>query len=214
MVAPSPLDPERFGFESQIRECYGRCAYTHKTHEKMAEALSLRQARGKWANIIVSALVTIGAVGVVFDKGSIFAKYATALLSVSSLILNAFFKNMDPGALAQRHREAASDIWNIREAYLSLLTDIFDASIPLEQLRSRRDKLQASLHKIYHGAPHTNGKAYGKAQNALKNNEDLMFSERELDLMLPDSLRRGGRPIAAPASAATNAVAEAENDTR
>lgn len=159
----------------------------------MAETLSFRQACGKWLNIGVSALITVGAVGVIFDKSSQLFTYGTAALSTASLVLNAYFKNIDPGALAQRHREAASDIWNIREAYLSLIADTVDENISLDQLRGRRDKLQTSLHKIYHGAPHTNGKAYGKAQDALKNNEDLTFSETELDLMLPDSLRRGNR---------------------
>ena len=32
-----PPEGERYVLESQIRECFGRCAYTHKTHEKMAK---------------------------------------------------------------------------------------------------------------------------------------------------------------------------------
>lgn len=182
----------------------------------MAETLSFRQACGKWLNMAVSALITVGAVGVIFDKSSQLFTYGTAALSTASLVLNAYFKNMDPGALAQRHREAASDIWNIREAYLSLIADTFDDSIPLDQLRGRRDKLQASLHKIYHGAPHTNGKAYGKAQDALKNNEDLTFSENELDQMLPDSLRRVSRPFSAAVTAETSegTAAGPTGDTR
>ena len=161
----------------------------------MAERLALRQAIFKWANIIVSACITVGAVGVIFDKTSAFFTYGTALLSASGLILNAYFKNLDPGALAQKHREAASDIWSVRESYLSLITDTFDEKLPLETIRARRDKLQATLHKIYHGAPHTNGKAYSAAQDSLKNNEDLTFSEKELDMLLPVSLRREGRQV-------------------
>lgn len=191
----SPLEAERFALESQIRECYGRCAYTHKTHEKMAERLHARHKRGKWANIILSALITGGAVSVIFSKGSAYegyAGYATAALSILSLIFNAYLKDLDPGALAQRHRETASDMWNVREAYLSLITDILDHEANLASLRDRRDALQAALHKIYHGAPHTDGKAYGQAQDALKNNEDLTLTDKEIDVMLPASLRRSG----------------------
>ena len=198
MVQHSPLESERYALESQIRECYGRCAYTHKTHEKMAERLASRYRTGKWANIVLSALITGGAVGVIFTETSPYLKYAgyaTAALSILSLIFNAYLKDLDPGALAQRHREAGSDIWNIREAYLSLLTDILDARIEITTLRTRRDELQNALHKIYHGAPHTDGKAYGKAQRALKNNEDLTFSQKEIDDMLPESLRRGNRAV-------------------
>ncbi|WP_292328359.1 SLATT domain-containing protein [Mesorhizobium sp.] len=193
----SRLEPERYALESQIRECYGRCAYTHKTHEKMAERLHVRHKRGKWTNIVLSALITGGAVSVIFSKGSAwegYAGYATAALSILSLIFNAYLKDLDPGALAQRHRETASDMWNVREAYLSLITDILDKGSDLPALRERRDNLQAALHKIYHGAPHTDGKAYGKAQDALKNKEDLTFTEAEIDVLLPASLRRSGRP--------------------
>lgn len=196
MDQPSPLELERHTLESQIRECYGRCAYTHKTHEKMAERLHARHKRGKWANIVLSALITGGAVSVIFAKESSwedYAGYATAALSILSLIFNAYLKDLDPGALAQRHRETASDMWNVREAYLSLITDILDKSADLPSLRRRRDELQAALHKIHHGAPHTDGKAYGKAQEALKNNEDLTFTETEIDVMLPASLRRSER---------------------
>lgn len=195
MFSPQ-LEIDRHALESQARECYGRCAYTHKTHEKMAERLHDRHKAGKWANIVLSALITGGAVSVIFAKGSVFenyAGYATATLSILSLIFNAYLKDLDPGALAQRHREAASDMWNVREGYLSLITDILDPRADLEQMRERRDALQAALHKIYHAAPHTDGKAYGKAQDALQNKEDLTFSDNEIDMMLPVSLRREGR---------------------
>lgn len=204
-MAPSirPED-ERFALESQVRECFGRVAYTHKTHEKMAE----RHARGfrnvKWLQIILSALTAGGAIGVIFDKASPWLPYATAALSIATLILNSYMKDLDPGAAAQKHREAASDVWNVREAYLSLLTDIRDPAIPLDVLRKRRDGLQASLHNIYRAAPHTDGTAYAEAQDALKNREDLTFSDEEIDKFLPASLRRSsGSPkeASSPASA-------------
>src|SRR5262249_28751925 len=131
-----------------------------------------------------------GAVGVIFDKSSVFFSYGTAALSISLLILNSYLKDLDPGQLAQKHREAASDIRNVREAYLSLLTDIRDSSFSLADLRKRRDDLQGQLHKIYRIAPHTDGKAYSQAQDALKNNEDLTFSDEEIDAFLPGPLKR------------------------
>lgn len=102
-MAPSiPDDQERYAFESQVRECYGRCAYTHKTHEKMAEECATRLGRIKLGQILLSALTTGGAVGVI-------------ALAILLLILNSYVKDIDPGQAAQKHREAASDIWNIRK---------------------------------------------------------------------------------------------------
>lgn len=122
-----------------------------------------------------------------------YAEYATAALAILSLIFNAYQKDLDPGALAQRHRETASDIWNIRESYLSLIADTFNAEVAVDNLRNTRDELQAKLHEIYRGAPFTDGKAYKKAQDSLKDNEELMFSDKEIDEMLPTTLRRSSR---------------------
>jgi hypothetical protein len=185
-----PAEGERYALDSQVRECFGRCAYTHKTHEKMADRGSRRQRIMKWCQIVLSALTAGGAIGVVFDRNSVVFPYATALLSISLLIVNSYVKDLDPGKDAQLHREAASDIWNIREAYLSLLTDIRDPTRSMTQLRQRRDDLQELLHKIYRSAPHTDGKAYGQAQDALKNKEDLTFSDGEIDAFLPGPLKR------------------------
>ncbi len=74
--------------------------------------------------------------------------------------------------------------------YLSLLIDIRDPQIAIADLRKRRDELQTQLHKIYRIAPHTDSSAYGKAQDALKNKEDLTFSDAEIDAFLPDPLKR------------------------
>jgi hypothetical protein len=156
----------------------------------MAEACATRLGHIKLAQIILSALTTGGAVGVIFDRNSVIFPYATATLAISLLILNSYMKDIDPGQAAQRHREAASDIWNIREAYLSLLADIRDATISLTEMRKRRDELQSQLHKIYRIAPNTNSKAYGRAQHALKKNEDLTFTDAEIDAFLPGPLKR------------------------
>jgi hypothetical protein len=112
--------------------------------------------------------------------------------ALATLILNSYVKDLDPGKASQIHRETASDIWNVRESYLSLLTDIRDLSFPLEDLRRRRDDLQSRLAKIYRSAPHTNGKAYSDAQDALENKEDLTFSDAEVDAFLPAPLKRSG----------------------
>ena len=112
----SDTPESRHVLEGQLRECYGRVVYSHKT------------------------------------------------------------QNYDLGELAQKHKQAANDIWLIREQYLSLLTDLAMGQKPLEALQSERDKLLASLHNVYAGFPSTTYAAYKKAQEALKRNEDMTFS--------------------------------------
>ena len=184
-----PHSDQRFVFESQIRELYGRAVYTHKTHEKMADKNASLQRRVKWTQIALSALTSSGAVGSIFAETT-WLPFFTAIMSLLTLIVSGYAKDIDPGALAQRHRESASDIWSIREGYLSLLSDISDESILLHDLRERRDSIQDRLHIIYRSAPHTDGDAYAAAQKALKENEELTFSDEEIDKFLPAPLRR------------------------
>lgn len=179
-------------FEDQIRECFGRVVYTHKTHERMADRCAGSLRFFKWVQIILSALTSAGAVGVVVKEG-IFFEVATVVLSFLNLLVAAYLKNFDPGATAQKHRDAAAKLWNVRECYQSLLTDL--PNLTYDQSVERRDELQAMLAAIYAGAPQTDGKAYEEAQDRLKNMEDMTFSDEEIDCFLPLSLKRsGGRP--------------------
>jgi hypothetical protein len=140
----------------------------------------------------LSSLTASGAISVVFsDQYAL--KIATAVVSLGTVTLTAYMKGFDPGALAQKHRDTAADIWPIRESYLSLLTDIVGDDEVLADLRSRRDALQDSLAAIYKGAPHTDGKAYGEAQDALKKYEEYTFSDDEIDAFLPSALKKKNR---------------------
>ncbi|HCF6045835.1 TPA: SLATT domain-containing protein, partial [Pseudomonas aeruginosa] len=96
----------------------------------------------------------------------------------------------DLGEIAQKHRQAGADLWIIREKYLSLLTDLRLAVASLDEIRSQRDQLAEDLHAVYTGAPSTNYKAYIEAQKALKELEDMTFSDEEIDAFLPRELKR------------------------
>src|SRR5687767_519983 len=57
--------------EGQLRECYGRVVYSHKTHEKCADILLARLGRIKFWQIVLSAITTAGFVGAMFGTGTI-----------------------------------------------------------------------------------------------------------------------------------------------
>src|SRR3546814_17045225 len=63
-----PLEGERYVLESEIRECFGRCAYTHKTHAKMAERNARGLRRVTWVQVVLSELTTGGAVAVISEE--------------------------------------------------------------------------------------------------------------------------------------------------
>jgi hypothetical protein len=184
-------DPNRI-LEGQLRECYGRAVYSHKTHEKCADLLLKQLSRIKISQIVLSALTTGGFISTFLGAGNSGAA-AGVIVSTILLILNAYTKNYDLGELAQRHKQSAMDIWLIREKYLSLLTDLAMRTRSLEVLQKERDMLTKALHGAYVGSPSTTFVAYKKAQQALQHHEDMTFSDDEIDAFLPPELKRGQR---------------------
>mgnify|MGYP006325161543 FL=1 len=56
-------------------------------------------------------------------------------------------------------------------------------------IKTTRDQLIEELKLIYKFAPATNSKAYKKAQDALRINEELTFNDEEIDQFLPNELK-------------------------
>lgn len=175
--------------EGQLRECFGRVVYSHKTHEKCADILLSRLSQIKLWQIILSAVTTGGFIAAVFGTGQVGAVLGI-VVSTALLVLNAYTKNYDLGELSQKHRQAGADLWIIREKYLSLITDLRMGEKPIETLQKERDAILEELHSVYSGAPSTTYQAYKKAQEALKQLEDMTFSDDEIDAFLPKELKR------------------------
>lgn len=195
MAQPSQTNPPEVArdiLEAQLRECYGRVVYSHKTHEKCADMLLERLSRVKLAQIILSALTTAGFVAAIFGTGQI-GSVIGLVVSTLLLALNAYTKDYDLGEIAQKHRQAACDLWLVREMYLSLITDLRMGKRALKEIEDDRDKLLTRLHAVYGGAPNTTYPAYRKAQDALQKSEDMTFTDDEIDAFLPKSLKKSER---------------------
>ena len=109
--------------EGQLRECYGRVVYTHKTHEKCADILQNKLSCMKNLQLVLLAITTGSFITTVVGDAKIGAIIGS-ILSAILLFLNSYLKDYDLGTIAQKHRQAAGDMWLIRERYLSLLTDL------------------------------------------------------------------------------------------
>jgi len=114
----------------------------------------------------------------------------STLFSTVLLVLTAYMKDVDPGQQAEKHKKTASELWDIRESYLSILSDLHDGHLDIAASRETRDELQSRLATIYATAPRTNSKAYGIASDGLKTQEEMTFSDEEIDKFLPGTLRR------------------------
>lgn len=192
LSSSSPDAAPSTSLESQLREMYGRAAYTHKTHEKMADGYIRRYRFIKTVEIVLSAGTASSLLLAVFGDSEA-GTVVGALLSTVLLGLTLYFKEASLGEQAQKHTVVAARLWGVREALLSLLVDMSDGRA-LKEVRADRDLLNDQLEDIYRGAPRTDHKAYAQAQKALKEADELYFSDAELDKLLPKQLRHTKRP--------------------
>jgi len=87
------------------------------------------------------------------------------------------------------HRGIASRLWGVRESYISLIADLTSGSVTDDEARACRNELQEATQEAYADAPRTSSKAFSRARAGLKNNEEMTFTAREIDLFLPEALR-------------------------
>lgn len=177
--------------EGQLREMYGRAAYTHKTHEKMADGYIARYKLIKRIELTLSALSSGSLILAVFGDDSA-GTIVAAILSTVLLGFLLYFKEASLGEQAQKHTVTASQLWGVRERLLGVLVDLHSTEDATAAARAR-DTINRQLEDIYRGAPRTDSKAYAAAQEALKNHEELYFSESELDHLLPKQLRESAK---------------------
>lgn len=178
----------KLDLEHQLREAYGKVVYTQTCHHKMAERYYFWNVTYKWAQIILSALVSCSIVSIFFSFSDFWTKAISAFLSVLLTAINLYLKNYNLIEEAKEHQNSAHELWKIREEYVSLLTDLKELDV--NEIIKKRDELQERTYQIYKNSLKTDNKSYKQAQQALKNDEEQTFSEKEIDIMLPSSLRK------------------------
>lgn len=176
---------------AQVREAFGRVAYTHKTHEKQADICFTKH---RWQQGVLVALTAASSgTFLVAVVGQFASTTVTSLVTSTVAVLVTWValgaKTFRFHEEAAAHRDIASRLWDVRESYVSLIADLMAGDIVGSDARARRDVLQESSCEVYSSAPRTSSKAYERAQEGLKYNEELTFSSRELDLLLPEALR-------------------------
>ena len=173
-----------------IRESFGRVVYTHKTHEKEVESLAFRVIILKGFNVLsIIATLTILVTSVaIYWEPLVFVSIGSV---TSTLILTLIQLSFSFEDRIERHRQAAKELLYLRDKYQYLIADITRGVTDDKEATVLRDKLLKEANIVYRFAPTTSSKAYKKACQALKINEELTFSNSEIDQFLPDELKLG-----------------------
>jgi len=160
-----------------------------QAHEKCSDIYHRKQGFIKLVQIGLSAITTGGLIALI-AADTWTAKFIATICSTALLGLNAYMKKHDLGELSAKHANAPSKLWDLRESYLSVLTDLKAGNVSSKEAIQQRDRLQKSLLAVYQAAPRTLDNAYKISQQALQVNEELTFSDEEIDKFLPGPLRK------------------------
>jgi hypothetical protein len=188
-LSPEYRDRDVAALRGIVRDSLGRLIYTHKTHEKAREIESSRSDVVKWINIVLTSATSGSLVSTVITNQRILLDLS-AVLSFLTLAFVIFQLSFNPDGASARHQATARELWYLRERFVNLLSDI-ESGVPLRDAIVIRDQLTEDLRQAYAHAPSTSTRAYRRAQHALKVNEEMTFSDEEIDALLPPVLKTG-----------------------
>lgn len=171
----------------QISDACGKVVYSYTTQLYQAGIDVETSNKYKRWQIILSAITSAGFFTTVLT-GWPCLNWVNAIASTVLLGLSTYITSTDLDTKAQKYIQVANRLWIIRERYIALLTDI--QNLEIIEIIKERDRLTNDVAEVYAVAPLTSEKAYSKAKKALKENEEQYFSQKELNKMLPEHLRK------------------------
>ena len=172
---------DREGLKKQIMESAGRVIYTYTAHWKMVDRLKKRFMCIKIIQIILTAVSTVGFLSAIITN-LVALSWVSSFTAAISLGLNLYMLNFNLNEEIRQHTDAANELWDIREAYQSLIVD-FD-TLPEEEIRKKRDKLSAMVSRVNRLNHGTDKKSYCEAKKALKNEAEQSFDEGEVERLM------------------------------
>ncbi|MFY0584393.1 SLATT domain-containing protein [Cystobacter fuscus] len=146
-----------------MRDEFGRVAYSHKTHEKMADRLNSRVLWEKRINAALLALTTGNTIAVLVVEAR-WVEVTNVVLVGLSLYVTVYGYSRNRDRLVDQHRQAALGLRFLRDRYIHLIADVMTGSISEEEGRRRRDDLSQQLNQAYASAPPTDPAGYAAAR--------------------------------------------------
>lgn len=149
-------------YYKQIEFCYGNVEWTHKIHEKAADIYSSVNNWLRWGQLILSFAISADVVAQLNTNSPVIHWYLVVCTLLLALI-NTITKTFDFSGRANKHIIAANSLWGLREDYRSFKNDILAGCYSIDDIREKRDALQAAVQEVYKTAPRTFDRAYNKA---------------------------------------------------
>lgn len=178
-----------------LRLTFGHVVYRHKAHAQIARARAQRSRWIRGAETLLMAATAFAALAAAFGKGPAYS-IAAAVLASASLVTLVVHLTFDLDRSARTHASCAARLWQIRERYRALLSDLSDGAIDAEGARQLRDALMQELNAIYQDVPPADHDAYQTAGHAA--GDEPALTDEEIDLFLPRSLQKAAKAATQP----------------
>lgn len=145
----------------QITDSAGIIPYTFSAHWNIVHRLKKRYTFIKILQIILTALSTGGFLTSII-AGIPWLSWVGGLTSAVALGLNLYMLHFNLPDNIKSHTDAANELWDVREAYKSLLIDLDD--LEPDEIRIKRDSLIERVSQINKKYPGTDDKSFKQAQ--------------------------------------------------
>lgn len=184
------MEREYIALEDQIRPRYASIVWTHKIQEKQAEINEKKYAVLATINIVSASLTSAGIITTIFSDQT-WVKILSASVSFITVFITALLKTFDFQSMAKANKTTATELVILRDEMQFLLYKVRHATHPVADLLDEFTGIQTRVHAVYQEAPQTTDKAVAKANIALKEKKDDSYTDEEIDVFLPEGLRRG-----------------------
>lgn len=183
------MQNEYIALEDLVRTRYASVAWTHKIQEKQAEICDKKYHILATVNIFAASITSAGIFSLIFTDQT-WLKIASAVVSFVIIFISALLKSFDLQSMAKANKETATKLVELRDELQTLILKIKLGEQTISSLTDEFEALQKRMHIVYSDAPKTTDAAVKMAEEALEVNGDNTFTEEEIDMMLPDALKR------------------------
>jgi SMODS and SLOG-associating 2TM effector domain family 4 len=177
-----------------LRLTFGHIVYRQKAHARVAHTriVAGRILRGLEAAFVLGVVLT--SLAAAYGRGPLYV-IAAAVLGVFALITLLVHLTFDLDASARAHSLAAARLWQIREQYRAVLSDLHDGAIDPAGARQRRDALTSTLRDFLEHAPSVAPQPY-QIDDQKASVDEPALTDAQIDMFLPKSLQKTGRRVA------------------
>lgn len=183
------IKEEYYTLEDNVRHTYMSVVWSHKIQEKQADIFTDQYKCLETIRIVFASLTSVGLISLIFTDQFI-VKLLSTLISFVSTLISLFFKSFDTQKNITDHKSSANELLIMRDKFKLLLLEIKLKKDTISNLLTRYEMLLEELGQIYKNAPNTTDDAVKRASKALKINKDNEFTDEEIDLNLPETLKR------------------------